>query len=40
MATFSVDITDVVFAGTRTGYKDIESQIMEWLSPFRGETII
>ena len=23
MATFSVDITDVVFAGTRTGYKDI-----------------
>lgn len=21
-------------------YKDIESQIMEWLSPFRGETII
>ena len=23
MATFSVDITDVVFAGARTGYKDI-----------------
>ena len=23
MATFSVDITDVVFAGTKTGYKDI-----------------
>ena len=23
MATFSVDITDVVFAGKRTGYKDI-----------------
>ena len=23
MATFNVDITDVVFAGARTGYKDI-----------------
>ena len=23
MATFSVDITDVVFAGAQTGYKDI-----------------
>ena len=23
MATFSVDITDVLFAGARTGYKDI-----------------